>query len=60
MATRAALNRELRKSLRTAPIIPCSLDALWVEPGFYCAVDFLERTESGELRAPVFVEWMRG
>jgi DNA ligase D-like protein (predicted ligase) len=60
VVTRAELGRALRGALRTEPIIPCSLDALWVEPGFYCAVDFLERTESGELRAPVFVEWMRG
>jgi len=59
-ATGAELGRELRKSLRPEPLVPCSVEASWVEPGFYCAVDFLERTESGELRAPVFVEWMRG
>jgi ATP-dependent DNA ligase len=60
VVTRPELNQVLREITRPEPIVPCSLRALWVEPGLYCTVDFLERTESGELRAPVFVEWMRG
>ena len=46
----------LRERVAAAPILPVSVDATWVEPGLYCTVDFLEWTEGGELRAPVFVE----
>ena len=28
--------------------------AIWIEPGFYCSVSFLEWTSEGQLRAPVF------
>jgi ATP-dependent DNA ligase len=32
---------------------------LWVEPGLFCEVKFLERTADGQLRAPVFVRLVR-
>jgi bifunctional non-homologous end joining protein LigD len=55
-AKRAEINARVRRRVRAEPIVPCAVDATWVEPGLYCTVDFLERTETGELRAPVFVE----
>jgi DNA ligase D-like protein (predicted ligase) len=60
-AKRAQLSALLRARLRPDPLIPCPVkDALFVEPGLYCAVSFLERTPAGELRAPVFVEMISG
>ena len=38
------------------PLVPNPHDAHWVSPGLYCIVHFLERTTSGDLRAPVFKE----
>lgn len=58
-AKRAEIHALLRERVRPAPILPVSVDATWVEPGLYCTVDFLEWTEGGELRAPVFVELIR-
>lgn len=58
-AKRAEIHALLRERIRPSPILPVSVDATWVEPGLYCAVDFLEWTEGGELRAPVFVELIR-
>ena len=34
-------------------------DAVWKSTGLACRVRYLERTESGKLRAPVFVELLR-
>lgn len=31
-----------------------SEEAVWIEPGLYCTVSFSERTNTGNLRAPVF------
>ena len=59
-AERARINGLVRARVADAPIVPCPGDAVWVEPGLYCTVDFLERGESGELRAPVFVEMVEG
>jgi ATP-dependent DNA ligase len=53
---RAHVNRLVRARVPSEPIVPCGVDATRVEPGLYCTVDFLERTDAGELRAPVFVE----
>jgi len=54
-----AERRELRALLfgkRTArPLIDAGMPGVWIEPGVYCAVNFLEWTASGSLRAPVFV-----
>ena len=38
------------------PVVPCRHRASWVDPRVYCNVSFMERTASGHLRSPVFVE----
>jgi len=38
------------------PVVDCHVKARWVEPVVYCTIRYLERTASGQLRAPVFVE----
>jgi len=54
-ALRAELEALCRARPRGSPFVPCDDDGAWVEPGLYCSVSYLERTENG-LRAPVFVE----
>lgn len=53
-----AQKRELRELLfaRRAdqPLIDPGFSGCWVEPGIFCTVSYLERTNSGNLRAPVF------
>ncbi|MCK5945466.1 MAG: ATP-dependent DNA ligase [Planctomycetes bacterium] len=53
-----ATRRELRELLRAkpaeAPLIDAGVQGVWVQPGIYCMVSYLERTRSGNLRAPVF------
>ncbi len=40
-----------------APVVDCGEHrGTWVEPSLFCTVAFLERTDTGMLRAPVFVE----
>jgi bifunctional non-homologous end joining protein LigD len=53
---REALGRVLGAIRREAPIIriPAAMDAVWVEPGVYCEVSYLEKTVNGELRAASF------
>lgn len=55
----AAERRELRSRLfaqRVArPVVDVDLPGVWVAPTAFCTVNFLERTASGALRAPVFV-----
>jgi bifunctional non-homologous end joining protein LigD len=46
----------LRRHPRSEPLVPCDLRGRWVEPGLACRVTYHERTRSGDLRAPVFVE----
>jgi DNA ligase D-like protein (predicted ligase) len=53
---RARINRLLRSRLRPTPAIPCKTRGVWIEPGLCCKVSFLERTDKGEFRAPVFEE----
>ncbi|MCZ6596621.1 MAG: DNA ligase [Planctomycetota bacterium] len=43
---------------RATPLVACPADGSWIEPGLYCRVSFLERTDDGHLRAPVFRELM--
>lgn len=54
-----AERRELRALLaarRAArPLVDPGMKGVWVEPGLYCTVSFLEWTAGGALRAPVFV-----
>ena len=41
------------------PLVKCPVNASWIEPGLYCWIRYMERTSSGELRAPVFEELIR-
>lgn len=54
-ALRARLLELCRARPRATPYVPCPEPATWVEPGLYCSISYLERTQNG-LRAPVFVE----
>ncbi len=60
----SGLTNEARAKIRLAakprdePLIDCGMEASWLEPGLYCTVSYLERTEHG-LRAPVFVDLVR-
>lgn len=54
-ALRARLTELCRARLRPTPFVDCPEKGIWVEPGLYCLVSYLERTTNG-LRAPVFVE----
>lgn len=58
-ALRAHLLELCRARPRAMPFIECPEKGVWVEPGLYCRVSFLERTRRG-LRAPVFVELLEG
>jgi DNA ligase D-like protein (predicted ligase) len=42
------------------PFIPCQEKATWVSPEVYCKVRYLEQTDTGNLRFPVFVEICHG
>ncbi len=53
-ALRARLLELCRARPRATPFVPCTEAGTWVEPGLYCSVSYLERTDKG-LRAPVFV-----
>jgi DNA ligase D-like protein (predicted ligase) len=53
--------RELLFARRAArPLVEPGLPGVWVEPGLYCTVKFLELTAAGALRAPVFVGLVGG
>lgn len=54
-ALRARLLELCTARRRATPFVPCDGLGTWIEPGLYCSVSYLERTENG-LRAPVFVE----
>jgi ATP-dependent DNA ligase len=69
--TRRKLAERLAPLQRDQAVIPISPDAssrwsrltgpvVWVEPQVFCQVKYLERTESGELRAPVFMGVVEG
>ncbi len=55
-AMRAKLYELCRERERDTPLVECPEKGVWIEPGLYCKVSFLERTETGNLRAPVFLE----
>jgi ATP-dependent DNA ligase len=55
-AERARLWALLQARRRPDPWLPTELRGIWVEPGLYCTVSYLERTASGSLRAPVFLQ----
>jgi DNA ligase D-like protein (predicted ligase) len=54
---RQRLSRALWSRQRASPIVPTAkVQGIWVEPGLYCTVQFMERTSGGQMRAPVFGE----
>lgn len=53
---RARLLKLMRSRQRETPLVGGEEEGLWVEPGLYCTVSYLERTKNGSLRAPVFVK----
>ncbi|MCA8959553.1 MAG: hypothetical protein KDC38_03525 [Planctomycetes bacterium] len=54
-ALRRALAERFGEHRRSTPIVEVRHpDAIWLEPGFYCTVSFLEWTSAGQLRSPVF------
>lgn len=63
-ATRSDLSRRLRASVIDEPVVRVPSqgreEVLWVEPGHFCEVKYLERTSDGQLRAPVFVRLVSG
>lgn len=54
-ATKATLRAWLFARRADRPLVPSRERGVWVEPGLFCRVGFLERTDSGALRAPVFL-----
>lgn len=53
-SARAELRELLSQRPAEAPLIDAGIQGEWVQPGIYCTVSYLERTASGNLRAPVF------
>jgi DNA ligase D-like protein (predicted ligase) len=43
-----------------SPLVATELSGAWVQPGLFCRVGFLERTDGGALRAPVFLGMVDG
>jgi ATP-dependent DNA ligase len=51
---RERINAYLWGHLRSEPVVWCGkLKGNWLEPGLYCTVRCMERTSTGQLRAPV-------
>lgn len=53
-AQRRELADLLAQRVAERPVVAAGMAGRWVAPEIYCRVSFLERTESGNLRAPVF------
>ena len=58
--TRRILERMLPQRRREACFVETDLDGIWVEPGIFCKVSYVERTGAGMLRAAVFKELVVG
>lgn len=58
-AQRAELRGLLAARRVERPLVDAGMAGQWVAPGLYCTVRFLERTESGSLRAPVYLGLVR-
>lgn len=57
---RRTLLPELESRVRPEPFVATSLEeTTWVDPGLFCIVSYVEMTEAGQMRAPVFVEWVQ-
>jgi bifunctional non-homologous end joining protein LigD len=55
-AVRDRINSYLWSHLRKTPVIPAPIkNGIWVEPGLFCQVRCMERTTTGQLRAPAFL-----
>ena len=52
--TRRTLLPELEGRIRETPLVPTELDGIWIEPGLFCRVGYVEKTKAGMLRAPVY------
>ena len=37
-------------------VIPCKIRGKWLKPGLFCRLQYMKRTESGDLGAPAFEE----
>jgi hypothetical protein len=51
---RSTLNRRMRTSLRSKPVIPCELNGFWVNPKLMCTVWYEDWTEEGRFKRPFF------
>jgi ATP-dependent DNA ligase len=52
---RNKINEFLWTHIRATPVVACDeKQGIWVEPELYCMVRCMERTATGQLRAPVF------
>ena len=51
---RLLLNRRLRQILRATPVLPCDLNAFWVEPKLMCTVWYEDWSEERQLTRPFF------
>lgn len=54
-AARRKLRPRLFAHIVGEPLVANDYPGVWIAPGLYCRVEFLERMPSGSLRAPVFV-----
>jgi DNA ligase D-like protein (predicted ligase) len=54
-AAKSSLLPQMLARRTRAPLVETDLAGVWIEPGLFCRVSFLERTASGSLRAPVFL-----
>lgn len=59
-AQHATLRPQLLARRTARPLVDPGMPGVWIEPGLYCAVRFLERMPSGSLRAPVFAGLVEG
>jgi hypothetical protein len=51
---RSTLNRRLRQIMRSTPVVPCDLQAFWIEPKLMCTVWYEDWTEERQLNRPFF------
>jgi bifunctional non-homologous end joining protein LigD len=59
-ALRNQINQYLWSHLTDEPVVPCKEKGRWVEPSLYCSVRCMERTASGQLRAPALIGMIDG
>lgn len=51
---RRTLLPALESRTRDTPLVATELDGIWIEPGLFCRVSYVEKTRAGMLRAPVW------